>query len=91
MPQAASSLSRRRFLKTGFGGAAVAVVGAPRLARAAEKILIGYWPIASGLPLYVGLERDIFKEAGLDVEGARFASAQQVADAMVATAAARAR
>ena len=83
--------TRRRFLRSGLGAAATAVVGAPRFAHAADKILLGYWPIASGLPLYVGLERDIFKEAGLDVEGARFASAQQVAEAMVATAAARAR
>jgi NitT/TauT family transport system substrate-binding protein len=60
------------------------VIGAPRLARAAEKILIGYWPIASGLPLYVGLERGTFKEAGLNVEGTKFASAQQVAEAMIA-------
>jgi hypothetical protein len=34
---------------------------------------------------------DAVAQAGLDVEGARFASAQQVAEAMVATAAARAR
>jgi NitT/TauT family transport system substrate-binding protein len=32
----------------------------------------------------VGLERGIFKEAGLQVEGAKFASAQQVAEAMIA-------
>ena len=53
-------------------------------ARAADAIKIGYWPIASGLPLYVGLEKGFFKEAGLNVEGAKFASAQQVAEAMVA-------
>jgi NitT/TauT family transport system substrate-binding protein len=84
MTEPATPLSRRRFLKTGLGGAATAVVGAPRFAHAAEKVLIGYWPIASGLPLYVGLERGIFKEAGLNVEGAKFASAQQVAEAMIA-------
>jgi len=75
--------SRRALLKG--GAAAAALAGLSRKALAADdKILIGYWPIASGLPLYVGLERGIFKEAGLNVEGAKFASAQQVAEAMIA-------
>jgi NitT/TauT family transport system substrate-binding protein len=66
------------------GLASAALVGLTRKALGADdKILIGYWPIASGLPLYVGLERGIFKEAGLPVEGAKFASAQQVAEAMI--------
>ena len=78
-------ISRRSILKGSAAGAAtLALPGALRLARAAEPIKIGYWPIASGLPLYVGLERGIFKEAGLNVEGAKFASAQQVAEAMIA-------
>jgi len=75
--------SRRALLKG--GAAAAALAGLSRKALAADdKILIGYWPIASGLPLYVGLERGIFKDAGLNVEGAKFASAQQVAEAMIA-------
>jgi NitT/TauT family transport system substrate-binding protein len=75
-------LQRRRLLHAGLASAAL--VGLTRKALGADdKILIGYWPIASGLPLYVGLERGIFKEAGLPVEGAKFASAQQVAEAMI--------
>jgi len=67
------------------GAASAALVGLSQKSIAADdKILIGFWPIASGLPLYVGLERGIFKEAGLQVEGAKFASAQQVAEAMIA-------
>jgi len=78
-----TSPARRRLLQAGLASAAL--VGLSRKALAADdKILIGYWPIASGLPLYVGLERGIFKEAGLQVEGAKFASAQQVAEAMIA-------
>lgn len=74
--------SRRQVL---WAAASAALVGLTRQSHAAdEKILIGYWPIASGLPLYVGLERGIFKEAGLPVEGVKFASAQQVAEAMIA-------
>jgi len=71
--------------RRGVLAATAATLAAPWVAsRAAdEKILIGYWPIASGLPLYVGLERGIFKEAGLNVEGVKFASAQQVAEAMI--------
>jgi NitT/TauT family transport system substrate-binding protein len=76
-------IRRRRLLQAGVSGAAL--VGLTRKSLGADdKILIGYWPIASGLPLYVGLERGIFKEAGLQVEGAKFASAQQVAEAMIA-------
>ena len=73
---------RRRLLHVGLASAAL--IGLSRKSLAADdKILIGYWPIASGLPLYVGLERGIFKDAGLPVEGAKFASAQQVAEAMI--------
>ena len=75
--------ARRRLLQASLGSAAL--IGLSRKSLAADdKILIGYWPIAAGLPLYVGLERGIFKEAGLTVEGAKFASAQQVAEAMIA-------
>lgn len=78
-----NSFPRRRLVQGGI--AAAALVGLTRKSLAADdKILIGFWPIASGLPLYVGLERGIFKEAGLAVEGAKFASAQQVAEAMIA-------
>jgi NitT/TauT family transport system substrate-binding protein len=78
-----SATTRRKLLQA--TAASAAALALPRQALAADdKILIGYWPIASGLPLYVGLERGIFKEAGLQVEGAKFASAQQVAEAMIA-------
>jgi NitT/TauT family transport system substrate-binding protein len=77
------TVSRRRLLQA--GAASAALVGLSRKSLAADdRIVIGFWPIASGLPLYVGLERGIFKEAGLLVEGAKFASAQQVAEAMIA-------
>jgi len=76
-------MNRRRAVQAAL--AMPALLGLSRKSLAADdKILIGYWPIASGLPLYVGLERGIFKEAGLPVEGAKFASAQQVAEAMIA-------
>lgn len=76
-------MNRRRAVQATL--AMPALLGLSRKSLAADdKILIGFWPIASGLPLYVGLERGIFKEAGLPVEGAKFASAQQVAEAMIA-------
>jgi NitT/TauT family transport system substrate-binding protein len=76
------TISRRRVVQAGL--VFPALHGLTAKAQGADKILIGFWPIASGLPLYVGLERGIFKEAGLQVEGAKFASAQQVAEAMIA-------
>lgn len=83
MSHTKTTLSRRRLLQA--GAATAALIGLSRKSLAADdKIVIGYWPIASGLPLYAGLERGIFKEAGLQVEGAKFASAQQVAEAMIA-------
>jgi NitT/TauT family transport system substrate-binding protein len=75
-------MNRRQLIQ---GTAALAGLGGLALpAHADDEIQIGFWPIASGLPLYVGLERGIFKEAGLNVKGAKFASAQQVAEAMIA-------
>ena len=74
------AISRRHLI--GAAATGLALSGLPA-ARAADPIKIGYWPIASGLPLYVGLEKGFFKEAGLNVEGAKFASAQQVAEAMI--------
>jgi NitT/TauT family transport system substrate-binding protein len=77
--------SRRRFL--GLAGAGALAGLAPLAgARAADaiKVRIGYWPIAAGLPFYAALEKGYFKEAGLDVEGVKFAGAQQVMEAMLA-------
>ena len=65
-----------------LAGAALAAL--PKARAADDKIQIGFWPVASGLPLFVGIERGIFKADGLNVEGVKFASAQQVAEAMMA-------
>jgi NitT/TauT family transport system substrate-binding protein len=73
---------RRRVLQAGAVAMAAAGLPAAR-ADVDNKILIGYWPIASGLPLYTALERGFFKDVGLHVEGVKFASAQQVAEAMI--------
>ncbi len=48
------------------------------------KITIGFWPVASGLPLFVADKKGYFKEAGLNVEVAQFASPNQVAEALIA-------
>jgi NitT/TauT family transport system substrate-binding protein len=79
-------LNRRQILGAAAAGAALAMTGAASRARAQSgpKIRIGYWPIAAGLPFYTALEKGYFKEAGLDVEGLKFAGAQQVMEAMLA-------
>lgn len=77
------STSRRQFIQTSAAALALGA-GLPSAQAQDDKILIGFWPIASGLPLYTALERGFFKEAGLNVEGVKFASAQQVAEAMIA-------
>lgn len=69
-----------------MAGAALAVLGAPAFVRAqtSPKIRIGFWPVASALPFFTAIEKGYFKEAGLDVEALKFASAQQVMEAMLA-------
>ncbi|HEY9700668.1 MAG TPA: ABC transporter substrate-binding protein [Trichocoleus sp.] len=48
------------------------------------KISIGFWPVAAGLPLFLAVEKGYFKNAGLEVEAVKFASAQQVAEGIIA-------
>jgi NitT/TauT family transport system substrate-binding protein len=83
--QPAIDLSRRKVIGAAAVGAALAITGAPSIVRAQSgpKIRIGYWPIAAGLPFYTALEKGYFKEAGLDVEGLKFAGAQQVMEAVL--------
>jgi len=80
-----ASIGRRRFV-VATAGAALVTIGAPALVRAqaAPKIRIGFWPVASGLPFFAAIEKGYFKEAGVDVEALKFASAQQVMEAMLA-------
>lgn len=81
-----ASPSRRKLIKTAAAGAAMSVIGAPAIvnAQANPKIRIGFWPVASGLPFFTAIEKGFFKEAGLDVEAQKYASAQQVMEAMLA-------
>jgi len=83
-PAADHTDQRRRHLIAG-AGAALATLGAPAIVRAqaGPKIRIGFWPVASGLPFFAAIEKGYFKEAGLDVEALKFASAQQVMEAML--------
>lgn len=77
---------RRDVLRAAAAGGALALMGAPAVVRAqsAPKLRIGYWPVASGLPFFAAVEKGYFREAGLDVEPMKFASPQQVMEAMLA-------
>ncbi len=75
-------VTRRAALALGSAGLAASAFSAARAET--PKIRIGYWPLSAGLPFYVALEKGFFKEVGLDVEGAKFASATQVVEAMIA-------
>lgn len=77
--------TRRTVLQLGMAGAAIGVLGAPRIlrAQATTKVRLGYWPIAAGLPFYAAIELGYFKDAGLDVEPLKFAGAQQVMEAVL--------
>nr|WP_241673040.1 ABC transporter substrate-binding protein [Lacisediminimonas profundi] len=67
-----------------LAGTALAGIGAPVFAQSAPKMRIGFWPVASALPFFVAIEKGYFKEAGLNVEPLKFASAQQVIEAILA-------
>ncbi len=77
--------TRRKILQSAVAGAAVGMLGAPALVRAqgGPKLRIGYWPLSAGLPFYAAVELGYFKEAGVNVEVLRFASAQQIMEAML--------
>ncbi|MGN6578666.1 MAG: ABC transporter substrate-binding protein [Bordetella sp.] len=79
-----SSAGRRRVLRSGAG--LFGVLAAPALVRAQTlpKIRIGFWPVAAGLPFFAAVDKGYFKDAGLDVEPLKFASAQQVIEAILA-------
>ena len=81
----APNRGRRQLLGAAAAGAAGALLGAPAIVRAqaAPKVRVGFWPIASGLPFFVAIEKGYFKEAGVDVEPLKFAGAQQVMEAML--------
>ncbi len=78
------SAGRRQVLAA--SGALGLTLAAPSIVRAqaTPKIRIGYWPVASGIPFFAAVDKGFFKQAGLDVEAVRFASPQQVAEAMLA-------
>lgn len=77
---------RRRVLKAAAAAAALGTLGAPALVRAQSTppIRIGFWPVASGLPFFVALDKGYFKEAGLNVQPLKFASPQQITEAILA-------
>lgn len=78
------SSGRRQMLAA--SGALGLTLAAPAIVRgqSSPKIRIGYWPVASGIPFFAAVDKGYFKQAGLDVEAVRFASPQQVAEAMLA-------
>lgn len=90
------NIRRRHFLQLGAGAmVAIAAHGCttPETETSATttttaenpgKITIGFWPVASGLPLFVADKKGYFKDAGLNVEVAKFASPNQVAEALIA-------
>jgi NitT/TauT family transport system substrate-binding protein len=82
--QVIDSLDRRMMLKSTVVAAGSLSMPAIVRAQSAPKIRIGYWPVASGIPFFAAVDKGFFKQAGLEVEAVKFASPQQVAEAMLA-------
>ncbi|NJL99231.1 MAG: ABC transporter substrate-binding protein [Synechococcaceae cyanobacterium SM2_3_2] len=80
-------IQRRQLLKLGAGAALItAASGLRRPAQSQDfsgTIRIGFWPIAAGLPLYLGVGKGIFEDFGLTVEAVRLGTAQQVAEGII--------
>ena len=78
--------SRRDTLILGLKSSLALAMGSMGFKAQAEekKLLIGYWPISAGLPFFAAMERGLFKQAGVNVEAVKFASPNQVVDAMIA-------
>ena len=70
--------------KIAVGASTLDLASLPASAAEEKKLLIGYWPIAAGLPFFAAMERGFFKEAGVNVEAVKFASPSQVVEAMMA-------
>lgn len=85
-------IRRRTFLQIGAGAALASVTHACSQptqisvgnASTPGKISIGFWPVASGLPLFLAVKKGYFKDAGLEVEAVKFASPNQVAEGLIA-------
>ena len=71
-------------LKIAIGVSSIDIFSLPVRAAEEKKLLIGYWPIAAGLPFFTAMEKGFFKEAGVTVEAVKFASPSQVVEAMMA-------
>lgn len=72
----------RRHALAGLGAVSVAALGAPRVARAADKVTVGALRFTSHAASFVAFERGYFEEAGLDVEFKFFQAAQPMAVAI---------
>ena len=79
-------ISRRNALILAIKSSLTIAMGSMGLNAKAEekKLLIGYWPIAAGLPFFAAIERGLFRQAGINVEAVKFASPNQVVEAMIA-------
>ncbi|MDE0057476.1 MAG: hypothetical protein OXP07_05085, partial [Defluviicoccus sp.] len=63
----------RLTLRSALASAAAAALSLAALAgaQAADKVRVGVFPVTSGLPYFVALERGYFKDAGIDAEMVR--------------------
>lgn len=80
---------QRRSILQMMGGAAFVsafhgITQTQTFAQATSSITIGYWPNAAGLPLFVALEKGIFKQVGLDAKAVKLGNPQQAIESIIA-------
>lgn len=62
---------------------ATAILPAPLIAQAKEKVVVSWLPIMQTFAYYVALEEKLFENAGLEIESVRFQSPNQIIDSLV--------
>ncbi len=77
-------MKRASFLTAAAGAVASSCFSVPAAAQNAEKILVGYWPVAAALPFFVSAQKGYWKDAGVEVELVKFSDQVKVTEALLA-------
>jgi NitT/TauT family transport system substrate-binding protein len=75
---------RRQFIAGAGAVAASAMIGAPAIAQARDKVVMSWLPIMQTTAMYVAIEEKLFEKANLEVEAVRFQAPNQIIDSLVA-------
>jgi len=70
-------------LAVGFSSSGLFLLGGEGKTNETVKIRMGGTPIAQGLPVFMAIDKNYFKEAGIDLEYTKFEAPNQLIDALL--------